>query len=70
MSLYQQRSSFWTTDFIYEKRLDEGGKMMCKEVDCPPGLMFHPASPQVNLGQEDSRESEEWRSGEREREIQ
>ena len=28
--------------------------------------VFHPGSPQLKLGKEDSRESERWRSGKRE----
>ena len=51
MSLYLQRSSFWTTACIFDRGLEDRGKMLGKDLDCSPEV-FHPGSPQVILGME------------------
>ena len=37
MSLFLQRSSFWTTDFILDGGMEDGEKILGKDLDCSPG---------------------------------
>lgn len=37
LSLLLQRSSIWSTDFILDGKLEDRGKMLGKDLGCPPG---------------------------------
>ena len=64
MSLYQQRSYFWTTNYIIDKGLEDGGKTLSKDLDWILAEIPQQGSPQQNSGQEDLRERKGGRNGE------
>jgi len=59
--------SFWTTACIFDRGYEDGGKELCEGGTSNLTEIFYPGSVDINLGQEDLRETEGGRSGEIER---
>ena len=69
MSLYIQRNYFWTTVCIFDRGSEDGQKCWVEIWTKILAEIFHPGSPHINLGKEDSRENEGGRSGEKDKGI-